>query len=217
MLTAWASIVRTATCTAAAAGTVFLFALYSDYQYVDLDLPSGLKWAKWNVGASSEEDYGLYFAWGETVGYTKEQVKLGIHPFDESTYNAGLAASIDTDLSGDNDAATVNMGSSWRMPTTTDFGELIDNTTQEDAEINGIQGIKFISQHDEGKYIFFPFAGQVLSTSISNEGYLCRCWSSNINDSEGAYALDCAGGGDVGNAYDSIRCVGFSVRGVISA
>ena len=94
--------------------------------YVDLGLPSGLKWATCNVGASKPQDYGLYFAWGETTGFTADQVP-GVRAFTYDVYNAGPAASISTDLTLEQDAAHVNLGGNWRMPTKAEFQELLDN------------------------------------------------------------------------------------------
>ena len=99
----------------------------NNYKYVDLGLPSGLKWATCNVGATSPEQAGLYFAWGETTGYTAEQVKSGVRAFNSDTYNSGPAASISTDLTLEQDAVHANLGGNWRMPTKDDYQELFDN------------------------------------------------------------------------------------------
>ena len=106
-----------------------------EYEYVDLGLPSGLKWAKCNVGATSEADYGSYFQWGETTSDTV---------FDWTTYKYcngssttmtkyctdGSFGTVDnkTTLESEDDAATQIMGSKWRMPTTDEFQELFDET-----------------------------------------------------------------------------------------
>ena len=63
----------------------YLIDIKIKYEYVDLGLPSGLKWAKCNIGATSETDYGLYFQWGATEGYTAEKVENGDKVFDFST------------------------------------------------------------------------------------------------------------------------------------
>lgn len=92
--------------------------------FVDLGLPSGLLWATCNVGASSPEQAGLYFAWGETTGYTAEQVARGERLFFQGTYGARY---IEDNLTLEQDAAHVNLGGDWRMPTKAEFQELIDN------------------------------------------------------------------------------------------
>ena len=111
------------------------------YEYVDLGLPSQLKWAKRNIGANSEEDSGLYFQWGDTQGYTAEQVgngggqkafswadyKFSIDGSDAnfSKYNASDSKTV---LDPEDDAVHVNMGGNWRMPTFDEYKELCLNT-----------------------------------------------------------------------------------------
>ena len=106
--------------------------------YVDLGLPSGLLWAKKNLGAATEEDAGLYFQWGDTVGYTAEHVGVDKQfnwndykfSIDGSSSNFSKYNSTDgkTVLDLEDDAVRVAMGGNWRMPTNEDFQELINNT-----------------------------------------------------------------------------------------
>lgn len=134
---------------------------YNEPEYVDLGLPSGLKWATCNIGAASPEEYGLYFAWGETTGYTADDVTSGIRAFNEDTYNTGPAASISADLTLEQDAAHVNMGGNWRMPTKDEFQELVDNCNVvwiNDYNGTGINGLIFTSNINMNS-IFFPAAG----------------------------------------------------------
>lgn len=153
------------------------------YEYVDLGLPSGLKWATCNVGATSPEQAGLYFAWGETIGYTADDVTSGIRSFTQEEYNVGPAASIDTDLTLEQDAAHVNMeGGNWRMPTNIEFQELIDNCNTmwtDDYNGTGIKGRTFTSKLN-GKSMFFPAAGSAFYSSMDNAGIEGKYWSSNI-------------------------------------
>ena len=136
------------------------------YEEVDLGLSSGLKWANKNVGANTENDYGTYFSWGNTDGYTvsgtkfltvneacqlfssvtgqtvttKEELEnmlsqmgmttdnLGTvdgYSFDDATYNDTAGASLTSDITSKNDAATFNCGSEWRMPTIIEYQELV--------------------------------------------------------------------------------------------
>ena len=125
------------------------------YEYVDLGLDSKLKWAKCNIGAKSEEDSGLYFQWGDTQGYTVDQVgdEEGLKAFsytdykwsnddsssDLSKYNDSNSKTI---LDLDDDAAHANMGGNWRMPKFNEYKELCLNTdiylvTTEGEEIPG--------------------------------------------------------------------------------
>lgn len=106
-----------------------------EYEYVDLGLPSHLLWAKCNVGASTPEEVGLYFQWGDTQGYTAKQVGNGESQkaftwtdykfFSFSKYNG---ADGKTTLELEDDAAHANMGDNWRMPTSDEFKELLLNT-----------------------------------------------------------------------------------------
>ena len=154
------------------------------YEYVDLGLPSGLKWATCNVGATSPEEYGLYFAWGETTGYTADDVTSGVRLFTEDEYNAGPAASISADLTLEQDAAHVNMGENWRMPTDIECYELIDNCNAirtEDYNGTGVAGMMFTSKTN-GKSVFFPAASNYDNSHKANEGlgeYLLANWDSS--------------------------------------
>lgn len=148
------------------------------YEYVDLGLPSGTLWAKCNVGAATPAGHSLYFQWGDTQGYYYDQIgniagkkKFSSDWSDYKFKNGDIDASPDygmtkynaTDgklvLDLEDDAAHVNMGGSWRMPTEEDFIELINNTDNEwiyFAEYNN-EGRKFTSKTDSSKYIiFFP-------------------------------------------------------------
>ena len=145
---------------------------------VDLGLPSGTLWATCNIGASEPEEYGNYFAWGETSGYDE-----GKRCFDEEHYKfrvkkLGLFGSkwiytkycdnknngeVDNKLSLDkeDDAAYVQWGKGWRMPTTAQVEELInkDYTTSEMILQNGIRGLQITSKFN-GNSIFLPAAGE---------------------------------------------------------
>ena len=151
------------------------------YEYVDLGLPSGLKWATCNIGANSPEEYGLYFAWGETTGYTAEQVTSGVRAFTEDEYNAGPAASISSDLTLEQDAAHVNMGGNWRMPTEAEWQELIDNCDvvwTEDYNGTGIKGTVFTSRVNENS-VFLPAAGGCIDMQVDYVGEIGNYWSAS--------------------------------------
>lgn len=129
------------------------------HKFVDLGLPSGLKWAAYNVGAQSPEEYGDYFAWGE------------VNP--KSAYTEENCSTIDLflyDFSGhwDYDAARANWGGTWRMPTEEEMRELILNTRSERTQINGVYG--YIITGSNGNSIFFPCAGKMIDTVLTNEG-----------------------------------------------
>ncbi|MBQ7424154.1 MAG: hypothetical protein IJV19_05385 [Prevotella sp.] len=152
--------------------------LIDGHEGVDLGLPSGTIWATTNVGATKAEDYGLYFAWGETIGHSLnanncfewENYKWcnGNSSFIQLTKYCNISGygTIDnkTILDLEDDAAYVNWGDKWHMPTIEQVEELIRNTTQEWITISDVYGAKFTSKTN-GKSIFLPAAGY-------GEGYL---------------------------------------------
>ena len=137
--------------------------LPDDLEAVDLGLPSGVKWANMNLGASKPEDYGLYFAWGETVGYGPSDG----HSFDKQTYkwwdvvdNKMIKYGKEYDkwkLDLEDDAAHVLWGGNWEMPTYSEMNELLKYTTHELTSQNSVYGYKFTSKKN-GKSIFLPTA-----------------------------------------------------------
>ena len=152
---------------------------HNGHEYVDLGLPSGLLWATCNVGATSPEQAGLYFAWGETTGYTAEQVAAGFRVFTEDVYNAGSAASISADLTLEQDAAHVNLGGNWRMPTYDEFQELIDNCRwgwTENYNGTGIKGCILTSKINRNS-VFFPADGYGCYSSVNGVGAYGYYWS----------------------------------------
>ena len=221
----------------------YIVTSYEDYtktektintEYVDFGLPSGLKWAKCNIGASSETEYGALFQWGETSGisgslvgkYSDENYSWESYALCNGTsitlkkYNNDTSyGTVDnkTTLETVDDAATQIMGSEWRMPTEADFQELLDNTGYEwieDFNGTGVNGRKFTSKTDTSKYIFIPAAGWCNGGSVSSVGDYGCVWSSSLYSSDVAFYLDSVYSEDpfVGN-WD-YRCRGFSVRGV---
>ncbi len=191
------------------------------YEYVDLGLPSGLKWAKCNIGAEKETDAGLYFAWGETTGYTASQVGTDKH-FLESDYkhwtNGNFtkynASDGKTVLESADDAASQIMGGDWRMPTQADFQELLSGTTNEWTQVNGVNGRKLTSKTDTSKYIFIPAAGYCRGGSVGGVGSRGDVWSSSLDTSGpgNAWSLDFSSGNC--NMSNCSRCYGQAVRGV---
>ena len=191
----------------------YLIDPYNGYEYVDLGL--SVKWATCNVGASSPEQTGLYFAWGETTGYTAEQVTSGVRAFTEDEYKAGPAASISADLTLEQDAAHINMGGKWRMPTKDEYQELLDNCNvvrTNDYNGTGVAGKVFTSKVN-GKSVFFPTVGNCNNSSVNNVGsdgyYLSASWES----SDLAWYLDFSYNGEYLKSFGS-RYRGYSVRAV---
>lgn len=177
-------------------------------EMVDLGLPSGLKWAKCNIGAEKETDYGLYFKFGDVVGHTSDDLSH----FDTSNPPV--------EVDGNNllpayDAATQIMGAAYRMPTKEEMDELINNTNQSVTTIDGVSGMRYSKKGDANTYIFVPFAGVCGSGSFpflgaGNDGCL---WSSTLGDDSNAYGLYCGYSGSTRTASNA-RNFGFSVRAV---
>lgn len=165
-------------------------------EWVDLGLPSGLLWASRNVGATSPEDYGDYFAWGETqpkedyfwdtyrysnnyyLDITGAHPRLTKYCTDSDYGNNGFTDNLTTLQPGD-DAATANWGGGARTPTKEEWGELIYNTIVEWTRRNGVNGQLFTGSN--GNSIFLPSAGFRSFSSLDYAGELGNYWSSSLN------------------------------------
>ena len=178
------------------------------HEWVDLGLPSGLKWATCNVGASSPEDYGNYYAWGETT------TSSCYHISQCSLYYVSI-----NDISGNPqyDAATANWGGSWRMPTKTELEELLKNCIWMFTEQDNVKGCKVISKTNNN-YIFLPAAGEILAYDhyYNNVGIYWSSTPCNILKDEHSeflsFDIDGEGIGYNWVSYD--RLYGRSIRPV---
>ncbi len=173
------------------------------YDWVDLGLPSGLKWATCNVGATAPEQYGDYYSWGEV------ETKTAYNSNNCST----MYQQID-DFSGDSqyDVARKKWGDAWRMPTKEEQEELLNNCTWELTTINGFSGYKVTGPN--GNSIFLPAAGYYYDTYVNFDGYYGGYWSSTPHeDTDSAYYLGFDDKEQRENAY--YRSDGQSVRAVI--
>jgi len=203
----------------------FTYNSVGGHEYVDLGLPSGLLWATCNVGADSPDDYGDYFAWGETQ--PKSDYNWGTYQYcmgsnntltkycnDASLGHNGYTDNLTTLQTGD-DAALANWGSGWRMPTYGDWLELLNNTTVTWTMQNGVNGRRFTASN--GNSIFLPAAGYRDGISLNSTGAFGLYWSSSLFTSNpvAAYYLG-FGSGDC-NIYGYDRNLGQSVRPVRSA
>ena len=198
--------------------------------YVDLGL--SVKWATVNIGADNCYDYGDYFAWGETTGYNS-----GKRTFEFSTYslckgssstltkycNSSSKGTLDsrTVLEAEDDAATVNWGSKWRMPTNDEFDELCNtsNCSWTCTSLNGVSGYKVQSLKDgfTDNYIFLPMAGEYSNTSSLQVGTYGYYWSSTLHIDNCARAKMMYFYNDGGTGYSvymAYRNEGLSVRPV---
>lgn len=157
-------------------------------EWVDLGLPSGLLWADRNVGSKNAEDYGNYYAWGETApkeaytwnNYTYRDAENYLTKYcNKPGYGSNGFTDNLTTLEASDDAATVNIGGGARTPAKEEWQELIDNTTSTWTTQNGVHGILFTASN--GKSIFLPAAGVRNSSSLDYVGELCYYWSSTLD------------------------------------
>ena len=189
------------------------------HEYVDLGLPSGLLWATCNVGAEKPEDYGLYFAWGETTGYTGDTSDGRLFDWENYKFVTSDALTKYTGsdkavLDPDDDAATANWGEGWRMPTFDEIKELLDNTSSVWTTLNGVNGRQFTSNKN-GNSIFLPASGGRHGGSLDDVGSCGAYWLSSLNEGFPASACFLYFSSDDAFSYGSMRRDGRSVRPVI--
>ena len=187
----------------------------------------GPKWATCNVGATSPEEYGDYFAWGETEPYSTSSKAYNWSNYKwcngSSTTmtkycNNSSYGTVDnkTTLEAADDAATANWGDGWRMPTQADFSNLLSKCNWNWTTQGGMSGYSVTGKETgyTDKSIFLPTAGYRDGTSLSVAGSSGCYWSSSLDtsDPDCAYRLGILSVGH--NTSNSSRCYGFSVRPV---
>lgn len=209
----------------------------TQFEAVDLGLPSGTKWASMNLGATSVTDAGDYYAWGEvepyytgtaqnpswksgkTNGYAWESYRFAgeyNQQEDEWTLTKYVTdpdyGEVDgkTQLESADDAATAKLGGNWRMPTLEEFQELQDYASVSETTVNGVPCLKVQSRRNNN-YIIMPYAYGYQGTQLSDEE-LMRFWTSTCNGNTGAQAGQVSAGGIM--RVGDERCVGFVVRPV---
>ncbi len=195
--------------------------MHNGHEYVDLGLPSGLLWATCNVGAENPEDYGNYYAWGETDtkdNYSWSTYKYGSDWDVLTKYNTNSNNGIvdnKTVLDPEDDAAHVNWGGAWRMPTDEEIGELINNCTTEWTTINGKNGYK-VTSNINNNHIFLPAAGCRYDSSLDGGGSYGNYWSSSLNSGcpDFAWYLIFDSSDFLGYIAGYYRYCGFFVRAV---
>lgn len=189
-------------------------------QWVDLGLPSGIKWAGWNVGASRPEEYGGYYAWGETEEKSVYVFESYQHKEIYGYYSDGtpkwIYKPIGECISGTSyDVATVKWGGGARMPTLEEIQELYEYCGCEGGYLNNVEGYFVLGPN--GNSIFIPFAGYRYCSDLYHENW-CYLWSGTQHDNDGiAYTVY---GGWIGGWNDDdwnsywFRQWGCSVRPV---
>ena len=186
-----------------------------------VDLGLSVKWATCNVGATTPEECGYYFAWGETISkenYDPTTCKYVLKENQLTKYcnnsNYGKDGFIDskTILDPEDDAATVNWGGNWRMPTEAEMTELKEQCTWTWAMQNGVNGCKVVGPN--GNFIFLPAAGYMDSSSFRSAGSYGLYWSSSHNTSNPYYANFVYFDSNDVIMYGFCRYYGLSVRPV---
>ena len=194
---------------------------------VDLGLPSGRLWASCNVGSTTREGYGDYFAWGEVEPYYSSLDPLTWKSGKEAGYtwasyrysNDGSSFSKYTGsdysvLQPEDDAATYNWGLSWRMPTNAELQELFDYTDREWTTISGVNGLKLKKKTDASVFIFLP-SGVGFNDTTALQNYTAgECWSSTAGTDNYAKKAMFNSGGAANAGCDGWRDLGRPVRAV---
>lgn len=162
---------------------------YNGHEYVDLGLPSGTKWATCNVGFSTPEGNGSYFAWGETTtksSYTYDNYRYGYVDnngfYHLNKYNTDSEYGPVDNLSSlqtSDDAATAKWGNGWRIPTESEWEELYNHTTVRGISQNGVNGIRFTASN--GGSIFLPAAGRYYYVDLISRD--ANYWTNQIDTS----------------------------------
>ena len=193
-----------------------------EHEWVDLGLPSGTLWATCNVGASSPEELGSYFAWGETA--TKDFYDWSTYKWCNNNYmkmtkyctvsNYGNDGFVDnkTELDFEDDAAYVNWGPSWRIPSYEQFEELCTSCTSLWTQHNGVNGLMFTGPN--GNNLFLPATGMLWGKGLGGVGADGYYWSRTLyNYPNDAFILIFKS--NVLSYWDcSYRSIGLTVRAV---
>jgi len=177
---------------------------YRGHEYIEI---GGIKWAVTNIDAEKETDRGLYFAFGETQGYTADQVRRDERKFNENEYT-----------SVNFDSVKAYWGGKWRLPTEEEFQALLYSTTNEWIESyqgSGVSGRLFTVITYSSKKLFFPAVGYCINGTAYHIVPTSYYWSSSINNNNDNFGIAL----DFSNWHTNItpyNCfIGFSVRGVI--
>ena len=187
---------------------------------VDLGLPSGLKWAKFNIGANAPEEHGGYFAWGETTEknvyswgwYLCQQSECGTwaDPFIKNYQSAGTYI-----LGPAYDAAHIQWGGRWRMPTQDDLNELKENCSCEKTTVNGVSGYRYTGWN--GNSIFLP-DGQIKNgPNLTSDLFKCAYWTSYCMCISHSYSQQASAFAPNGNLSKIDRAYGLAIRPVNDA
>lgn len=195
------------------------------HDYVDLGLPSGTLWATCNLGASKPEDYGNYYAWGETstkstynwdtYKYANGDGRCKLTKYSIAGHNEGYNGFIDnlTELQPTDDPATVNWGSGWRTPSKAQWDELLAYTTNQWTTRKGVKGRLFTSKKN-GLSVFFPAAGYIGNSTLYLPSSVCFYISRTLRSNRSDDAWNLYFTSDECSMTSTQRYGGHSVRPV---
>ena len=207
-------------------GNQLSFTTENDLAFIDLGLPSGTLWATYNVGADNPEDYGNYFAWGETQPKdvynwsTYQYCNGSSSTLTKYCYNSNYGNNGFTDclviLLPEDDAATAYWGEDWRLPTKVEWKEIYQNTTVRWTSQNGVYGRLFTASN--GNSLFLPAAGYRNNSGLSENGVAGDYLSSSLYTSIPNRAWEFNfGENNYGVSSYGHRKLGLSVRAVRSS
>lgn len=188
-----------------------------NHEWVDLGLPSGTLWATCNVGASNPEEYGDYFAWGETEpkeDYSWTTYKWCNGTSDSMTkYCTSISGTVDgkSELEPEDDAAYVNWGPEWRMPTYDQIKELINKCTWTWTTVNGVNGRMVTGPN--GNTMFMPVPGVRIHEGFTDIGW-GYYWSLEVYEHNANMSNNLVFHSSAVMRGSSNRFVGNSVRAV---
>lgn len=193
--------------------------------WVDLNLPSGLLWAEYNLGAVTQEGFGNYYAWGETV--TKSVYDWETYLYATANEYGNLESLVKYNTKSDfggvdnlssleavDDAAAAVLGDGARIPTRDEWMELKNHTTVEWATVNGIDGYRFTGSN--GKSIFIPAAGRRMDSSEWETGEEGFYWSSTLHNASPDHAWAFCFRNGYNSVTNEFRDRGYSIRPVRS-
>lgn len=204
--------------------------LLNGYEYVDLGLPSGTLWAKYNIGSNDINDPGMYFQWGDIQGYYSNEIGSGegqkMFSNDWSDYKYATGSSYNditkytktsseqqlTVLELEDDGALANMGGIWRMASGNDFSELNDYTTRQIVNINNISLIKLTSTINNNELYFCPNGHAINGTITSSSAALV--WSNTLSHYSAWIAYPFTISQDQITSYASNRYIGLPIRAI---
>ena len=199
------------------------------HKWVDLGLPSGTLWATCNIGASAPEEYGDYFAWGETApkdyydwstykwcNRSMTKYHYGYYRYDNDGNSYYVEPDGRTELEPADDAATANWGAEARMPSVEQIQELVSSCTWQWTQRNGVNGQ--LGTGPNGNTIFLPAAGFRWDGSLYDAGSYGFYWSRALDPGNSDYAFNLYfGSGGVHRDFYGSRHLGYAVRAVLDS